>query len=338
MQELESSKGVIVLLPTIVKATPSSSDGRRLVEVGVSAEIIDSEGDLILQKALLDSAPSFISNGHIDVDHLSELGGAMGIPNPLDWIIGRPLEVWDGGDGQTMMKGEIQQARPGQRSKADAFWDSLIAQPPVLWRASVYGFLDPETTVDCRNLEGECPRGATRFVVNKFDWRSLAFTRNPVNQGIKSYAKVVAAKSWVAMAKAQGLGSLPDLAALPRASLCTCTCEGCTRRAKAIGFDDKPSVPSMALLDREAGGGCPTCGGLRDHPTLPTWRGHLEKCLGWTPEQADLGAHAAMYRHLHKAMIVKIAGEGPRIRGPGNKTLESDDPLDCPRPPSRSQG
>ena len=81
--------GYIVEIPCIVKAK-ASTDGKRLVSVEASSEAVDSEGDVILQKALLDSSKSFVATGHIDIDHLSELGDRLGIANPTSYIIGRP--------------------------------------------------------------------------------------------------------------------------------------------------------------------------------------------------------------------------------------------------------
>jgi hypothetical protein len=61
--------------------------------------------------------------------------------------------------------------------------------------------------------------GARRFIVKGLHWRSLAFTRNPINDSITGAAHVVTAKSMVAIMKARlpgaVKGSVPDSVAYP---------------------------------------------------------------------------------------------------------------------------
>jgi len=297
-----SSEPFVCNLRALVKGRTVA--GQRMVEVEASVEAEDSEGDLITQKALLDSAKSFLDNGFLDLDHYGEIGHVLGIPNPMSWIIGRPMEVIDGGGGRTLVRGVIN-THPGghnpDRNKADAFWDTLVCTPPVLWRASVYGIMGSDT-IDCRQepVDG----GPARFLVRSFDWRSLAFTRNPINDSIKSYARIISAKSHVeGLMKSRPLGSsLPGWGP-----------------EKMAGWVDAPSRPSMDDVSRM--GNCPTCGGLRDSPSLPLWRGHFAKCQGMEAGDADVYAHAAMYNHLTKngaAMLPMLRGV-PAIEGPGNE-------------------
>lgn len=190
-------EAVIIQLPVIIKAR-TDSDGRRLVEVEASNEIPDSEGDVIEQKALLDSADEFVKSGHCDIDHLSEIGHRLNIPNPESFIIGRPTEVKNLGAGRTGVVAEIMRSRDGhnpQRNRFDAFWDTLQLDPPVKWASSIYGFPAPEGVIDCRS--NSCSSGASRYHIKSMNWRSLAFTRNPVNDNIKGMAKIVSAKAYV---------------------------------------------------------------------------------------------------------------------------------------------
>lgn len=480
-------RAFVAFLPISLIKARTDSEGRRLVEICASTETVDLQGDCILQKALLDSAGSFVANGHIDIDHKSELYEEFGITNPEAWIVGKPLEVWDGGDGQTMVLCQMRKSEthdPDAHSW-DAVWDSLQTEPPVAWRASVYGFLDPAQTTDCRVGGCSWDRAEpppTRFLVAKFDWKSLAFTRNPVNTGIHKYARVVSAKSWVGAVRLGGVLNLvkddapatlqetqggresaiaDPRGAWPRALPQTgglvgaveahnpakdaerhkakekayedlddenrkAEVEGSGETAKAaesqypllleielskpdglsemldfwnevrrranwghsfevsadldsgdgfgffmdgdgadkvgairangkeiedrdrqeatgeakaaglLGAHRPPPRPSVPTIDSEiAGGSCPTCGGLRDAPTIPMWRRHLSKCLGWSPADSELGANAAMYRLILSNGWGRRRGSkkfpeapeltpevpGPTIMGPGNQSL-----------------
>lgn len=184
-------------IPVLIKAR---SDGtRRLVEVEASNEAVDGEGDVIKQAALLDSASPFIATGHLDIDHYSEIGERLGISNPSDYIVGNPIEVKDLGKGRTGVLGELHKSG---RPKADELWSSLTANPPVRWRASIYGFPKAGMVEDCRITKGDSG-GAKRFIIKGLHWRSLAFTRNPVNDSITGAAHVVTVKSMVAIMKAR---------------------------------------------------------------------------------------------------------------------------------------
>lgn len=194
--------GIVIALPCIIKA---KADGdRRLVEVEASNEAVDSEGDVILQRALLDSADYFVKNGNLDIDHLSEIGAQIGIPDPTSYIVGRPTEVKDLGDGRTGVVGEIRRASDGKidtaKNKFDEFWESLQSKPPVIWQASIFGYPKSDHVVDCRT--GTCDRGATRLLVKGIEWLSLAFTRKPINTSLKGHARIVSAKSYAAAIKA----------------------------------------------------------------------------------------------------------------------------------------
>jgi len=280
--------GVVLTLDTIVKAV-KGKDGERLIEVEASNESVDSEGDVILQKALLDSSKSFVKSGHIDIDHLSELGDRLGIANPMSYIIGRPTEVIDMGKGRTGVRGEIMRAKDGKhdpdKNRFDAFWDSMQADPPVAWRASIYGFPLPGAVEDCR--KSTCDSDATRFLVKGMDWRSLAMTRNPVNTDLKGAAKIITAKAYLleiaksypskGMATPMGLSA--DMAPAP--------------------MNPMPLPWNMDGLvgqyHRHIKSECPHTGG-RD-----TWLGfkdHFIYCCMASPDEAEMKAKALMYHCL----------------------------------------
>lgn len=190
-----------VELPALIKAR-TESDGRRMVEVEASNESVDREGDVILQAALLGSAEAFLRSGHLDIDHKSEIGYRMGIANPTSYIVGRPVEVKDVGGGRTSVVGEVMRATDGSfdptTRKYDELWASLQTQPPVAWRASIYGFPIEGQLIDARITKCAEAPDARRYVVKAIEWKSLAFTLSPINDAIKGVARIVSAKAFAA--------------------------------------------------------------------------------------------------------------------------------------------
>ncbi len=250
---------VVAQLRAVVKAR-APEQGRRIIEVESSCEAVDLDGDVVLQQALLQSAGEFIARGHIDIDHLSEFGKRLGIPDPESYIIGRPLEVVDHGDGRTFVTAEISRGLDG-RSRADGVWDSLRQEPPVRWLASIYGF--PTDIDDCAAAGGACAAtGASRFVIKAIDWRSLALTRNPKNTALTGAARIVTAKAYLAELAKAGLPTV--------------------------------SLPNT-MSDVWAQHACPHCE-VHKSPSLLGYRKHFAACKGYPEGAADLYAHATMYR------------------------------------------
>ena len=259
-------RAIVARFSAIVKARPMDTTGRRIVETEASTEETDDEGDVVLQSALMGSANSFVGNGHLDIDHMSEFGERLGIPNPSSFIVGRPMAVEARAGGRTFVKGEIMRSPDGrfdpEANRYDSFWETLQRDPPVKWMASIYGF--PTDLDDCRG--GACSAGgATRWLVKAIDWRSLAFTRNPRNTAISSPARIVTAKAYMAeMAKNAGA---PPLIPMPGSM-------GDVWKSRA----------------------CENCGADKA-PSLAGYRDHFAKCAGHPPGTADLLAHAVMYKH-----------------------------------------
>jgi hypothetical protein len=173
---LTPSGHLVATMPVIAKARMTKS-GQRIIEINASDQIVDTEGDVILQSALLNSADEFVRSGVLDLDHISEIGERLGIARPLDYIIGTPLAAYAGDDKRTNVTGLILQGR----AKADEFWDSLT--DGVRWAASIYGFPHHDGLIrvaDDPDHELVKRTGARRFVVTGIYWRSLAITRNPI--------------------------------------------------------------------------------------------------------------------------------------------------------------
>lgn len=256
-------RALVMPLKAVIKARPQEANGRRIVEVEASCEAVDFDGDVVLQKALLDSAASFVASGHLDIDHLSEFGARIGIPDPSSYIVGRPLEVRAGPGRTTFVVGEISRSLDGQvdvtRNKYDEFWASLQRNPPVTWFSSIYGW--PTDLDDCET--GTCQHsGATRWLIKAIDWRSLAFTRSPKNTGLRSPTKVLTAKSFLA----ELVKSMPPQFDLPNSmdeAWNSATCAKCS---------------------------------VHKSPSLLGFRGHFAKCLGHAPGAADILGHAMMYK------------------------------------------
>jgi hypothetical protein len=282
---------LIITFDALVKARSTDSSGRRLIECEVSNQEVDLEGDVIEQKALLDSADYFIKYGHIDIDHISELGFRAGIKNPSSYIIGRPTEVKDLGNGRTGMVGEIMKSRDGsvnpEQNKYDEVWKSLQAEPPVMWRASIYGFPELDGVIDCSEVV--CNSGATRYHITKLQWKSLALTRNPVNDAIKGCVQIISAKAqidWLRkdMMMPFNLGETPRLAPA----------------FNNLGQNQNPSF-SMPYSTSDLwqqytehmAKDCPHC-----HPGLNSslsFMDHFSMCCGADPSQSEILANALMW-------------------------------------------
>lgn len=293
---------ILLSIPAVVKAR--TDDGRRVIEVESSVETVDAEGDIILQSALLGAAKGFCDGGHVDIDHLSEIGGRLGIPNPASYIIGRPLEVKDIGGGRTSVVAQISKSSDGtvdpKASKADEFWLSLRNDPPAPWRASIYGFPAADGIVDTRVTKSAEHPDAKRFVVSRFErWQSLAMTMRPVCDAIKGTARIVTAKAFADAVRGQmgaDAGMTPGGAAAE------------ARKAMSAGaqaaFASGPEIPyflppqdRIGLLGHYFGcmekGLSPFAGGPGRRSVL-NFREHFQFCCRLPEYEADVMALALM--------------------------------------------
>lgn len=279
-----------ISLPVVVKAT-STSDGRRLIELEASNQVCDSEGDVILQQALLGSAKSFLAKGVIDIDHLSEIGHR--VPNlphpPAYYVIGRPAEVKDLGDGRTAVKAELFQPNDSNpaAAKSEEVWNSLTTDPPTPWRASIYGFPTNDGYLDVRACKSGSVEtyGATRYLVSKMDWRSLALTRRPVNDAITGTARIVSEK---ALAKAlSAFKSYAD-------PIQTGSPSGDFIANNMLAPRTREELKGAHWVEHIKKGRCPHAGGSMGN-AVATFREHFCNCCCMDPWQADINALALMY-------------------------------------------
>lgn len=307
-------KAVIIEIPMLIKA--SVSDGRRIVELEASNEGVDLEGDKIAQSALMKSRDSFLRSGHLDIEHYSEIGDRLDppIPNPASYIVGRPIDVVDLGNGRTGVVGEIAKSADGSYRpdlyKYDMLWESLNRNPPVKWLASIYGYPIPEEVIDCSATT--CNNGAKRYYVTGIDWRSLAFCKNPMNNHIVGAARVVSQKSFTdTIVKAtpfwpDGTDIFGADSAEPLLASMVGGLPGSVGGSAIQANDTQTPTPTAPM-------NCPASIDemwgeyqrhiLRDCPaydmsignTLGFFRDHYMQCRGLPFDKADILAHALMY-------------------------------------------
>ena len=282
MNDTELDRAIVARIPALVKARTPDGSGRRVVSVQASGEAVDTDGDIVLQKALIDGAPGFVAKGHLDLDHKSEFGERLGIPDPSSYLVGRPLSVQPAEGGDTFVEGEISRSRDGTydpaRNHYDEFWGSLMMDPPVQWYASIYGF--PTDVDDCTAAACTGTR-ASRFVIKAIDWRSLAFTRSPKNTALSSPTRIVTAKAFMAELRAKAVPPGPPVTPLL-------------------------AVP-QTMDDVSAAAKCDGCE-VHKAPSLPGYRTHFAKCCGFHPGMADVFANALMYKRACSAALGGMAG------------------------------
>lgn len=179
----------------MLKATPAQEGAERFVYIEASNEGRDQQNEIVLAKALEESADHFLKFGNVDIDHKSmpPIAKAYGIAVPEEWEIGVPVETRVDGRS-TFVKARLYSGDTPLAARANMVWDSMTKlNPPKKWYASVGGKplakairLDPET-------------GDKVGVVSKVRWTNLALTAQPVNQhvsGVSTSPFGVLAKSW----------------------------------------------------------------------------------------------------------------------------------------------
>ena len=294
------SDSFVIDLPVIIKAMPG--DGKRMVMVEASNQNRDQEGDVVLQSALLNAATEFIRCGALDIDHLSEVGARYGISNPSDYIVGVPREVKDIGDGRTAVFRELHQSVPGVVTKADELWNGLTRNPPVNWRASIFGYPKGKDGFHDARVS-KCPEApeATRYVVKSMSWRSLAFTRNPINDSIEGSARIVTMKAHI--------DYLRSINAFPASN------EDTSVKADPVlaSIPVEPMYPMLEPRNRlellahyklHMDNGKCSCAGS-DTPlgrSVAGFRSHFMYCVGMTEGESDIFALALMQVLKHSGI------------------------------------
>lgn len=199
----------------MLKATPVTEGGERFIYLEASNESLDQQGEVVLAKALADSAAYYLRFGNLDIDHYTQIGARAGIPNYELFEIGRPVDVAVR-DGSTFVKGQIYSGTGPAADRANAFWSSLTElNPPARWYPSVGGSVIGKSVVIDPATKGK------KAVINKVRWTNIGFSKTPVNPNLATVSTVpfgALAKSLCAegfdFAKAVEAGYGTDSAAL----------------------------------------------------------------------------------------------------------------------------
>lgn len=162
----------------LLKATPSQDGERRILYFEASNEDRDHQNEVVLQKALEDSSDYYLRHGNIDLSHFSILGPKAGIPNYMEYEIGKPAEVQVNGK-RTFVKAELYTGDSAMARNANMVWDSLTKQsPPSSWYPSVGG------AVLAKSVKLDPKTGEKVAVIERVRWNNTALDRCPVNKTV----------------------------------------------------------------------------------------------------------------------------------------------------------
>ncbi len=166
----------------MLKATPATEGGNRIIYFEASNEGIDQQGERVLAKALAESAAIFKAHGNIDLDHLSLL--RRGTQEGVEAEIGFPVDaVID--DKRTFVKAQLYSGESRLATNANMVWESLTQiSPPARWYPSVGG------SVLARSKQIDPLTKAEVTVVDRVRWTNVALSRTPVNHHIGTVSTV----------------------------------------------------------------------------------------------------------------------------------------------------
>ena len=168
----------IILGTPFLKATPAEEAGERFLFMEASNEDLDHQDEIVLQKALEDSAGYFLRHGNVDLSHYTLLGPRAGIANHFDYEIGKPIDVQANGKS-TFVKAQLYQGDSPMARNANMVWDSITRQtPPARWYPSVGG------AVLAKSVRIDPDTKAKVGVVSKVRWNNIALDRAPVNRTV----------------------------------------------------------------------------------------------------------------------------------------------------------
>lgn len=162
----------------LLKATPQEEAGRRIIYFEASNEDVDHQNEVILQKALSESSEYYLRHGNIDLSHFTILGPKSGIPNYMEYEIGKPTAVQVNGK-RTFVKAELYQGDSPMARNANLVWDSLTKQTPAsTWFPSVGG------SVLSKSVKIDPKTGEKVAVIDRVRWNNTALDRCPVNKTV----------------------------------------------------------------------------------------------------------------------------------------------------------
>lgn len=195
--ELLASVPDVLCITEMLKATPRVEDGQRIIYIEASNEAVDHQGEVVLAKALADSADYYLRHGNLDIDHYTLVGPRMGIRDSNLYEIGRPAEVTSR-DGKTFVKGIVYSGTGPAAEQANIFWSSLTdINPPQRWYPSVGGAIPAGGKV----VEFDPKTNKRRVMVKATRWTNIGFSKTPVNPAVPTVSTApfgALVKSWSA--------------------------------------------------------------------------------------------------------------------------------------------
>lgn len=179
----------------MLKATPATEGDRRFIYFEAAREARDQQNEIVLAKALEDSADHYIRYGNVDLDHksMAPVAKLHGIDRPELWEIGTPVDVrFDG--ASTFVKAELFQGDTPLAENANLVWDGMTRlNPPRKYYPSVGG------KILAKSVQLDPKTGDKIGVVSGVRWTNVAISQHPVNQhvgGVMTIPFGILAKSW----------------------------------------------------------------------------------------------------------------------------------------------
>lgn len=168
----------IISVDMMMKASASEENGERFIYFEASNEDVDHQNEVVLQKALAASADYYLRHGNIDISHYTILGPRSGIPNFLEYEIGKPVDVRLD-KKKTFVKAQLYRGDSAMAKNANMVWDSLVNQSPAAsWYASVGG------SVIAKSVKINPETNEKVAVVEAVRWNNTALDRCPVNRSV----------------------------------------------------------------------------------------------------------------------------------------------------------
>lgn len=179
----------------MLKATPAQEGDRRFIYFEAAREARDQQNEVVLAKALEDSADHYMRYGNVDLDHKSmpAVAKLLGIERPELWEIGTPVDVrFDG--VSTFVKAELFTGDTPLAENANLVWEGMTRlNPPRKYYPSVGG------KILAKSVQLDPKTGDKIGVVSGVRWTNVAISQHPVNQhvgGVMTIPFGVLAKSW----------------------------------------------------------------------------------------------------------------------------------------------
>lgn len=263
----EAPHGVILSEP-FFKARPATEGDTRFLYCEPSSGQWDSEGERMLAKALLESAPHFLKFGAIDIGHFS-----MPVPklraaaraygyNPDLCRVGIPVDVRLGTEGTVVVKSQIFQGDSPAAEQANILWENLLTG--ARYYPSVGG----------AKLAKNCSQQGC--VITAAKWTNIGLWPEPIDLAVKA----VSVTPMDVFAKALIAGTGTDVSGLEG---------GTALRRESIEGEAAYYRGAVAFL---RGAPCPHVG---PEPTSDLIKAHFRECCGFDEAAAVAAAERLLW-------------------------------------------